>query len=623
VYLGHDFYGYASQDPGGGDIGPTESKPFVSAVSDSEVSSSSKRKRNAASDQIERDAQQHPSQFVTIESLIFGALTKSCFIESRAVSGYTRCGRTDRGVSAGGQVLSIRLRSKALRRDPLPGSGISKESPAYRCSSAINDIGVTGFSPEVTDGGKKPDGGKVSFPVEENDFDESRVWSRGDGLANTGDPFPHPSQEHDYALALNNILPPEIRVLGWVDAPDDFSARFSATLRTYRYYFPCRGLDLKAMREAGQRLCQRADFRNICKIDLAATQNFVREILSVRIVSADASYPQSGNVGGPLRCTSFSPASQTLFSPEARKITGDADEECLHSAFRTSGGRTMVYLEVVGRAFLWHQIRCIAALLFLVGRGLETPDSVAALLDISKVSARPVYHMAPEAPLVLQNCGFGEELESMGGANCGVLEESDTPDDRPGRFLRSYPPASPGSSEFYASPAALCKVSSELEAQWSALTVKASIIRGMQERVNALLVSGKAVEASLGLTGDSVGIDGSNRLPETLSWGEVLQNYGGVSGPLLSFEDLEYPIQLRMQRNCKGAGVSPIDRGYVPLLSRTQGASVEERWRNLTDEERREITIKHPLNAPRLQEHCQATAIAPVQPPTSMESKQS
>lgn len=43
---------------------------------------------------------------------LFNALRKTCLIESRETSNYNRCGRTDKGVSAFGQVISIDLRSK-------------------------------------------------------------------------------------------------------------------------------------------------------------------------------------------------------------------------------------------------------------------------------------------------------------------------------------------------------------------------------------------------------------------------------------------------------------------------------------------------------------------------------
>ena len=47
----------------------------------------------------------------TIEHHLFSALTKSCLIENRETSNYHRCGRTDKGVSAFSQVISLDIRS--------------------------------------------------------------------------------------------------------------------------------------------------------------------------------------------------------------------------------------------------------------------------------------------------------------------------------------------------------------------------------------------------------------------------------------------------------------------------------------------------------------------------------
>ncbi|XP_026483554.2 tRNA pseudouridine(38/39) synthase [Vanessa tameamea] len=48
----------------------------------------------------------------TVEHHLFQALIKACLIESREKSNYNRCGRTDRGVSSYGQVISITVRSR-------------------------------------------------------------------------------------------------------------------------------------------------------------------------------------------------------------------------------------------------------------------------------------------------------------------------------------------------------------------------------------------------------------------------------------------------------------------------------------------------------------------------------
>lgn len=48
----------------------------------------------------------------TVEHHLFAALIKSCCIESRENANYHRCGRTDKGVSAFSQVISLDVRSK-------------------------------------------------------------------------------------------------------------------------------------------------------------------------------------------------------------------------------------------------------------------------------------------------------------------------------------------------------------------------------------------------------------------------------------------------------------------------------------------------------------------------------
>lgn len=56
---------------------------------------------------------------------------------------------------------------------------------------------------------------------------------------------------------------------------------------------------------------------------------------------------------------------------------------------------------IKSRAFLWHQIRCIMAVLFLIGRKLEAPEVISDLLDIGKTSAKPMYQIASEVKLLL------------------------------------------------------------------------------------------------------------------------------------------------------------------------------------------------------------------------------
>ena len=73
----------------------------------------------------------------------------------------------------------------------------------------------------------------------------------------------------------------------------------------------------------------------------------------------------------------------------------------------------MLAAVIVGKAFLWHQIRCMMAILFAVGDGLEGPEIVPRLLDVERTPRKPQYEMASELPLVLFDCSF-EDLHFIG-----------------------------------------------------------------------------------------------------------------------------------------------------------------------------------------------------------------
>ena len=169
-------------------------------------------------------------------------------------------------------------------------------------------------------------------------------------------------KEMDYCGMLNRVLPDTIRALGWCQVTDDFSSRFSCAYRKYRYFFVRRDLNIEAMSNAAALLVGEHDFRNVCKIDIAKVTNFRREVYSAQIL----------------------PFQESTENPEL----------------------SVWMLEIRGIAFLWHMVRCIMALLFMVGEGEEKPECVTALLNIESMPAKPHYKMAPELPLVLHECGF-------------------------------------------------------------------------------------------------------------------------------------------------------------------------------------------------------------------------
>ncbi|XP_021366601.1 uncharacterized protein LOC110458937 isoform X4 [Mizuhopecten yessoensis] len=244
----------------------------------------------------------------TIETALFEALLKTRLIEDRETSSYHRCGRTDKGVSAFGQVISIDLRTNLLEG---PGVKVREDGTAY----------------------ERP-GEKTT--------------------------------EVRYVHILNKVLPPEIRILAWAPVNVNFSARFDCKKRTYKYFFPKGNLDIQAMSEAAEKITGEHDFRNLCKMDVGnGVVNFRR-----KIVSADIK---------------------------------DLDER--------ENGYQMCELTIVGLAFLWHQIRCIVAVLYLIGQGKEKSEIIDELLDVEKTPRKPQYTMASELPLVLFDCEFADDVE--------------------------------------------------------------------------------------------------------------------------------------------------------------------------------------------------------------------
>jgi len=195
------------------------------------------------------------------------------------------------------------------------------------------------------------------------------------GVESAGD-TPDSEIEIRYVHILNKVLPPEIRVLAWCPVDESFSARFSCTSRTYKYFFPRGQLHIDQMRDAASQLIGEHDFRNLCKMDVG------NGVLNYR------------------RC---------ITSAEIECVADDA-------------GYDMCHVTIVGQAFLWHQIRCIVSVLFLVGQQMEQPNVVSDLLDIDKNPRKPQYTMAAEFPLVLFNCCYD---------NCSMdwVHESETDDD--------------------------------------------------------------------------------------------------------------------------------------------------------------------------------------------------
>lgn len=221
----------------------------------------------------------------TVEGQIFKALESCKLITHPDQCNFTRCGRTDKGVSGLGQVIALNVRNSN-----------SKQSKASSTASL------------------------------------------------------------PYIEILNRLLPDDIRILAWASVDQSFNARFDCKSRTYRYFFQKGTLDLELMRKAGSYMTGSHDFRNFCRLDPSKNiTNYERTVVSLDI----------------------NPVTEDFYQ-----------------------------VELKGTAFLWHQVRCIMAILFLVGQKLEKPEIVQELLNIETFPARPEYPMANDLPLLLYDCEF-------------------------------------------------------------------------------------------------------------------------------------------------------------------------------------------------------------------------
>ncbi|KAL3994098.1 tRNA pseudouridine(38-40) synthase [Acanthocheilonema viteae] len=181
--------------------------------------------------------------------------------------------------------------------------------------------------------------------------------------------------ELQYVKMLNSTLSTNIRVLAWSPVPKDFSARYKCTQRTYMYAFPRANLNVEAMRQACQFLVGKHDFRNFCRIDMnkeRVEMNYIRTI-----TYADISFILNNSLPTP-------------------KLSDEAT--CYE----------FLQLTIKGSGFLWHQIRCIVALLCEIGHGNEKPEVITELLDIRLTPSKPIYGLAPAFPLCLFDCVYDE-----------------------------------------------------------------------------------------------------------------------------------------------------------------------------------------------------------------------
>lgn len=404
-------------------------------------------------------------QTETVEKQLFDKLLQLKLIGDRPSCNYSRCGRTDKGVSALGQVISLNMRSSIPLE--LPAENI----PRHPCD-------------------------KINISLHE-ELESSMTTEHKKRKNDDNHEVQHKEvKELDYCSLLNNKLPSSIRVIGWSEVTDEFDARFSAASRTYRYFFIKRNLDIQLMNEAAVHLLGEHDFRNLCKIDIAHVTNFRREIISAHVI----------------------PFIEDVVSPDL----------------------SIMMLEIKGVAFLWHMVRCIMSVLFLVGQRKEDPTIIQKLLDINAIPAKPVYAMAPELPLVLHDCGYSN-------------------------------------LQIHKQPKNLWSLCNHYESLWETHMVAAARIQNTLKYLRSCVVRQQDVAEFLKLfqsTNEVTSVADNKRFkvesnesngPVSMVWGDVLQyvrdNYH------LAPHDLS-PTEVYSMR---------LERNYVPLVQREVAHTYEDR----------------------------------------------
>jgi tRNA pseudouridine38-40 synthase len=148
---------------------------------------------------------------------------------------------------------------------------------------------------------------------------------------------------------LNTRLPPDCWCTGYAEVPPQFHPRFDARSRTYRYYFAEHPRDTESMKTAATAFLGTHNFSGFARVE---DRNPLRTILHIAVNEKDG----------------------------------------------------FVCLEVTAESFLWHQVRNMAAALFLVGNGDADTDSIARLLTAS--SEKPL-QPAPAEGLILHDTDCG------------------------------------------------------------------------------------------------------------------------------------------------------------------------------------------------------------------------
>lgn len=142
----------------------------------------------------------------------------------------------------------------------------------------------------------------------------------------------------------------------------------------------------------------------------------------------------------------------------------------------------MYYLEIQANAFLWHQIRCIMAVLLLVGQKHEQPSVITKLLDVGNNPCKPQYTPAIGLPLNLFHCEFRLHSTRQSNPSTSAVE---IPNLSQSAIVESERQSD--LTNWIYSEENLQKLIENVQSEWTQFSVKCTMIHNVLVQLEALL----------------------------------------------------------------------------------------------------------------------------------------
>lgn len=294
-------------------------------------------------------------------------------------------------------------------------------------------------------------------------------------LVDDGAVDPSTGRVHGLAEALNDVLPPTIRIFTATRVNKKFAARKSCVLREYEYYLPCAFVKASQPPEASSTLDMKQavevfcnalreyegihDFHNFTKsrsyfykrdAKLRARRLAASEDVSLHNVKSNAEleddldHEEEGLIGqndngdedeDEEEDEGEEPGIATEGDESLAKISQFADEQgttrralfrhrrtiysCSGSMIEDFKGEPYVRISIVGQAFLLNQIRCMIGGALALATGVMSQKAFDAALHTDCVVQVPI---APAEGLLLRSSSFGGKLHSV-----SLYEDLNTP----------------------------------------------------------------------------------------------------------------------------------------------------------------------------------------------------